>query len=284
MNKHASYIIYALAVIIGILSIATYSLYSRLNNLNESISKLHIINNKDLSQVNNLIFESHFKDDLVLSNFNNSITIIIAFFTVLIALGAVFSFKRIDDEIKELKTTTNEINETKKEIEKTALKITTIETNLNNVNTRYQIKILVDKQLNFQTNLASITSRKSEITVNNNNFKQIYFEHIKFIRNSREFINELEFCLQEKYMSSFFEARETNLFTIEKFDTQFKNGIFWWIKNIKINNLDNENINYLITKLQSSININRKDSHKILELYIKELIEFYESHINQNTH
>ncbi|WP_158962567.1 hypothetical protein [Myroides fluvii] len=104
MKKHNQVLIYVLSSLIGVLFLISFALYSRLNNLNKTLDQLYITNSeKDLKQINSLIFESHFKDDLVLSNFNISITIIIAFFTVLIALGAVFSFKRVDDEIENLK-------------------------------------------------------------------------------------------------------------------------------------------------------------------------------------
>ncbi|WP_158963452.1 hypothetical protein [Myroides fluvii] len=116
MKKHNQILIYVLSSLIGILFVISYTLYSRLNNLNKTLDQLYITNSeKDLRQINSLIFESHFKDDLVLSSFNISTTIIIAFFTVLIALGAVFSFKRVDDEMNKNKLEIKRVMQNSKE-------------------------------------------------------------------------------------------------------------------------------------------------------------------------
>ncbi|WP_413513227.1 hypothetical protein [Myroides odoratus] len=81
------------------------------------------LSEQNIPELNDAIFVSNFKDNLVLNSFNTSITIIITFFTVLIALGAVFSFKRVDDDIEKLKESTTKIETISKDVEKTKSKI-----------------------------------------------------------------------------------------------------------------------------------------------------------------
>lgn len=107
---------FLISAALGIAFYIQYQLFLRIDNINNSIENLKLKNDEKLADVYKLVFESHFKDDLVLSGFNISTTIIIAFFTALIALGAVFSFKKIDEEIKELKTTSNKIYDLEIEI------------------------------------------------------------------------------------------------------------------------------------------------------------------------
>ncbi|MFM9400813.1 hypothetical protein ACKLNQ_02600 [Myroides odoratimimus] len=110
---------FIITVALGVVFYTQYQLSTRLENLNNSIQNLYLSNNKELQQINNLIFESHFKDDLILNNFNTSTTIIIAFFTALIALAGVFSFKKIDEDIKELKKLKQEVEKANTEIKNT---------------------------------------------------------------------------------------------------------------------------------------------------------------------
>ncbi|MDM1535077.1 coiled-coil domain-containing protein [Myroides odoratimimus] len=108
-----------LIAIIGILSIITVTLCFRLKKLNDTVNNLYLSNSSnDIKQINSLIFESHFKDDLVLSGFNTSTTIIITFFTVIIALGGYISFQKIEKDIEKLKESATTIEETANEVKK----------------------------------------------------------------------------------------------------------------------------------------------------------------------
>ncbi|KZE82864.1 hypothetical protein AV926_04770 [Myroides marinus] len=114
---------FLISAALGIVFYIQYQLFLRIENINNSIEDLKLKNDEKLVDVYKLIFESHFKDDLVLSGFNTSTTIIIAFFTALIALGAVFSFKKIDEDIKELKKSATTIEKTANEVKDTRSKI-----------------------------------------------------------------------------------------------------------------------------------------------------------------
>lgn len=113
-----------LTAIIGILLFVSTTLYYRLDKLNNTIHNLYLSNSSnDIKQINSLIFESHFKDDLVLSSFNTSTTIIITFFTVIIALGGYLSFNKINEEIKDLKTLKQEVEEAQSKIKTTTIEV-----------------------------------------------------------------------------------------------------------------------------------------------------------------
>ncbi|MDR2223778.1 MAG: hypothetical protein LBE34_13750 [Flavobacteriaceae bacterium] len=108
---------FLISAAIGIVFYIQYQLFIRIDNINNSIENLKLKNDKKIVDVYKLIFESHFKNDLVLSSFNISTTIIITFFTIIIALGGYLSFNKINDEIKKLKKLKKEVKETKTKIE-----------------------------------------------------------------------------------------------------------------------------------------------------------------------
>ena len=105
--------VFALLVTNGYFLFKIYNQGSQIGSLNKTIENLSALNNSDLKSDAQAIFQSSFKDDLVLNSFSNSITIIIAFFTTLIALAAVFSFKKIDQEINYLKKSMDEVQDAK---------------------------------------------------------------------------------------------------------------------------------------------------------------------------
>ncbi|WP_353119445.1 hypothetical protein [Myroides odoratus] len=125
MKKFLIIILIALLGLNGYLLNKIALLNSEFEKLDSTIEKLSEINNQsiEIKDINRLMFESNFKDNVVLNHFNLTIGIILGFFTILIGLGVYLSFQRIDEDIKELKTTFSTVKEIKSNIDKAALDI-----------------------------------------------------------------------------------------------------------------------------------------------------------------
>lgn len=107
-------------------------------NNKDTLTKIYTTSNTHLKHVYTGIFESNFKDDLVLNSFNNSITIVITFFTVLIALGGYLSFKKIEDDIENLNIITTDFKNTEVKINEARAKIENAEIKINKAQTKIE--------------------------------------------------------------------------------------------------------------------------------------------------
>lgn len=158
---------FLIIALIGLLGLNGYllnklaSLTARFEKIDSTIENLSKINNqnKELRDINNLIFQSNYKDDLVLNNFNLTIGIILGFFTILIGLGVYLSFQRIDEDIKELKESATTIEETASKVENS------------NKNIKQIAIEIEDAKVNIQDIALEIKNTKLEI----NNFQKRYF-------------------------------------------------------------------------------------------------------------
>lgn len=145
-----------LIAIIGLLAIILAIVCFKIANLNNTISELHLANSSnDIKELNKLIFESHFKDDLVLNSFNITTTIIITFFTVIIALGGYLSFSKINEEINDLKKIQEENNKTATKVslfKEEFIKYSTLINSVEIVKNGNGLKIYLQENKNLEIN------------------------------------------------------------------------------------------------------------------------------------
>ncbi|MDM1397085.1 hypothetical protein HX049_07845 [Myroides odoratimimus] len=255
---------FLISAVFGIVFYIQYQLFLRIDNINNSIENLKLKNDEKLADVYKLVFESHFKDDLVLSGFNTSTTIIITFFTVIIALAGFISFKKIDEDIKVLKAETAKIEGTSK-------KLDDVNIASNKRYNEFQEKILTDKQFIFHTNHLEITTSNKNILLSNENFVQILFQHVKFFRNANSYIQELESCTDKPYIQDFINknSKAKSRFSIKEYNEFIDKSTNHFIKNIKKGEISNENMELLITQLNDIVSNNTKYNEKIKDSLLK---------------
>lgn len=269
---------FLIIALIGLLGLNGYllnklaSLTTRFEKINNTIEDLSIVNNqnKELRDINNLIFQSNFKDDLVLNNFNLTIGIILGFFTILIGLGVYLSFQRIDEDIKKL-------IESKK-------RLSIIEHDFTQRLRLFQETLLDDKRHLFYSTSLDLDTKYYGTTITTQQWGQLTLEIFQFIRYANRFLQYFDYCQEQEYMKSFLLEKE-EFYNIDKALEKIRN-FTTLIINITTNNIEKETLNSIILQLEAAHDRanNLGTYNKYIKKDVNKILSHFHSLKNNNTH
>ncbi|MDM1065820.1 hypothetical protein HXZ88_09315 [Myroides odoratimimus] len=266
--------------LIGLLGLNGYllnklaSLTTRFEKIDNSIENLSKINNqnKELRDINNLIFQSNYKDDLVLNNFNLTIGIILGFFTILIGLGVYLSFQRIDEDIKELKESATTIEETANEVEVT-------KNDLQDISIEIYFSLIDSSIFLFRSIDLNITTAILE-PLTKLNYHSFISLNVQLLRTYRIVTDQIDTFSRFEHMKSLIP--DDSAYSIESINNEYTHKIDYIIKNIKIQNIDNKNIEFIIESIEESKTHLNNTYQKPATIASEKLIKFFNEEKSNN--